>query len=616
MKTYKYLYSLLAAAVLIFAAACSPDDYDMGPTGPKPILGTDFTVMQDASNPNLVHLTNLKTGYSAFWVHSGVGTGSSKGDAVDLQIAFPGSYKIVYGYDTNGGINYSDTVTVDITTMCADFVTGEAWTNLAGGAGRSKTWVPDNGNYGMKQGFYSCFDPTATIADMTHDEGKNNWYANGKTWWEPSNSDIGNTDADLAQTMTFSLQGSASVTVTDANGNSTTGTFAYDPTSGSLSANGVEFAHGAWANGKSRSFSTDFIVFQLDENQLMIANKRDPALSGEGECWYVWNFVSKDYVDNYNPGTYLPTLETGWRNFVEPANDKVITYKLTGFDWYNPDENTTARNVTGISAVSNIEDLTIELNSGTGAYNLTLPDGNTQSGTYTLSDDGQYKFTPALPSYAISTDGRAVFKSNSDGTMRILGFSQADNCDDRTGGLSNIVWGSEETDDQGNFYQYMGYKLEVVRAGVQKTYTGALHYFNTDWTVTLASDDVYIVDGTDADYTFTIHGADSNPYGVYLDILKLYKDHPNCDVVIKDIKVDGQSIEFDDNQIDRGTADGNGVDARRYIVNPWGATAGEASKYAFNSSLSVTVSVKMDTGTPFGGTASGAKKKARKYTRR
>ena len=175
--------------------------------------------------------------------------------------------------------------------------------------------------------------------------------------------------------------------------------------------------------------------------------------------------------------------------------------------------------------------------------------------------------------------------------MRILGFTQEANCDSRTGGLSNIVWGSQEKDDQGKFYQYMGYQFEVVRAGVQKTYKGNLHIFDTGWAAQ-ESDNVFVVDGKDADYTFTIHGSCDSPYGVYLDIEKLLGDHPNCDVKITDIKVDGKSIGFDDSKISRGNGDA-ATTARRYIVDPWGATAGEASKYKFSSSLSVTVHVKM-----------------------
>ena len=143
----------------------------------------------------------------------------------------------------------------------------------------------------------------------------------------------------------------------------------------------------------------------------------------------------------------------------------------------------------------------------------------------------------------------------------------------------------------------MGYQWSVVRAGVAKTYKGGLHIFDTGWAFQ-QSDDVFVKDGSDGTYTFTVNGSCSNVYGVYLDIEKLLKDHPNCDVVVKSIKADGKDVDFNDAEIDRGTGD-DATTARRYIVNPWGATAGLAAKCSFTKTLSVTVDVKMDNGTPF-----------------
>lgn len=100
---------------------------------------------------------------------------------------------------------------------------------------------------------------------------------------------------------------------------------------------------------------------------------------------------------------------------------------------------------------------------------------------------------------------------------------------------------------------------------------------------------------------------------MYLDVEKILQDHPNCEVAIKDIKVDGQSIAFDDAVIDRVVGDA-ATTARRYILNPWGPTASDASKYVFNSSIAVTVSVKMDNGTPF--VPASAKKHYAKRARR
>ena len=152
----------------------------------------------------------------------------------------------------------------------------------------------------MKHGFYSCFAPEASYLNMKKDDGKNNWYSDGYTWWEPSNSDIGHTQADLETYMTFSLEGKAGLKIHKIeNGVETVseGLFNMNTETRTMSAIDIDFHHGAWADGKSVDFRNDFKVLVLTENQLMIGNYRDEALSGEGKCVFCWNFVSKDYAE-------------------------------------------------------------------------------------------------------------------------------------------------------------------------------------------------------------------------------------------------------------------------------------------------------------------------------
>ena len=170
--------------------------------------------------------------------------------------------------------------------------------------------------------------------------------------------------------------------------------------------------------------------------------------------------------------------------------------------------------------------------------------------------------------------------------------------DDYSGGLSDLWLGGVEQDAFGHRYQYMGYHFVPKQEGeAVERFTASLHYFNSTWGYTPASADVYITgDGT---YTFVIEGADSDPYGVYLDVMGILGDYPNVGIVITDIKVDGNSVAFDDSVIERGIGD-DADTARRYIVNPWNEnTAGDAGKYAFASSIEVTIQVTMETGTPF-----------------
>ena len=270
----------------------------------------------------------------------------------------------------------------------------------------------------MKQGFYSCFDPSATYVDMIADEGKNNWFPKDKTWWEPSNADVGITQDDLDSYMTFSLEGKAGLTVhrmKDGQETVSNGLFSMNTDDHTLSAVDVDFVHGAWADGTAVDFRTGFQILVLTENQMMIANYRDEALAGEGRCIYCWNFVSKDYADNYVPAAEEPTpvLPDGWHDEVSQIIPSTLNWQLspeTPYDWCNLDGSrknnyaavsdypASIRPIDGISALS------LTMRSATNEYSLTLPDGTDVDGSFDVSGDGFYTFSNGLSSYQI---GRA-----------------------------------------------------------------------------------------------------------------------------------------------------------------------------------------------------------------
>ena len=594
-KTINKAACALAASLAVVAmAACSPDSFEMGGKDVSPAdltEGKAFSITHDSDNPNIVYLKSLMDAcYQVSWIEP---QGRSQQPEVTLQIPFPGTYDVLFGVQTRGGVVYGDTAHFTVSSFYAGFVDDPLYTCLAGGVGKKKTWIPDNGNYGLASGDISYGDPNLTKAEW------NNFTSN----WDPGANHQDGTGTFGKSSITFDLiNGAHAYTTTfspDGSSKEASGTYLIDTDNHRLNLTDIAVLHApAWDNIQNATgWAKDVHIVTLNDNQLRLAVKRNPETSGQNEWWIVFNYVSKEYADNYKAPEVevFPTMEEGWRDFIEPKNDKVVTYRLTGFDWYQKDG--TAMGVTTEKAVDGLDNLTITLNSGDNTYAFTGTNGATQNGTYSLSADGVYTFSPALPTQTLSTDGRAKWRTNAGGTMRILGFSQAANCDARTGGLNTIVWGSEERDDQGRFYQYQGYQLEVVRAGVQKTYRGYLHIFDTSWAAQ-ESDNVFIVDGKDADYTFTINGSCSSPYGLYLDIEKLLGDHPNCSVDITDIKVDGKSVPFDDNKISRSAGD-QASTARRYISNPWGATAGDIDNYKFSQSLSVTVRVKMNGGKPF-----------------
>jgi len=603
----KYLIFTIASLLLFIMGACTPDDHSLGNkdlTTDDLVEGIAYTVEPDADNPNLIHLKSLLP--SSYTVRWDTPQGYSQEPNLDLKMAFAGTYEVSLGVETRGGLVFGPAYTFTIDNFYADFVTGEMWENLTGGAGNSRIWVADNGNYGKQQGFYTCFDPSTTWDDMTNNDGKTKWTTESKTWWEPSNSDIGNTEDDLKGYMEFSLKGKAGLTTHKfVNGVETVteGIFDMNTDTHTLSATNVEIHHGAWADGKAVDFSKGFQILVLTEDQLMIGNYRDEALSGEGRCVYCWNFVSKDYADSYVPPAETPkvTLPDGWYDKFTTQN-KYCSWKLDAdvpFDWCDltgERKNSYKSNSdypASFTPASDVSSLTLKFcTPGSDGYKVTLPSGTEIAGQFDVSSEtGSILFNQGVGSYLIG--GSSIyFEATYGANLQVLSLEEDD-----LGHISDIWLGYKEEDAFGNSIQYLAYHFTAVFGGEEKkTYKATLNYFSTGWGYTAASDPLYLSDsGT---YTATINGADSSPYGLYLDINKILKDYPNLDIVIKGIKVDGNDVAFDDSSIDRGIADSSD-DARRYIVNPWGATSGDASKYVFSSTIEVEFELKLDNGSPF-----------------
>ncbi|HBA99707.1 MAG: hypothetical protein A2W86_04345 [Bacteroidetes bacterium GWD2_45_23] len=586
LKSSIYLF---VASILMLFSACTPEQYDLDEKDVTPddlVEGLAYTITHDPINPNIVYLeSKMGNSYTALWEHP---QGRSQEKKVTLQIPFDGTYTVRFGVQTRGGVVYGEPATFIIHDFYAGFVTNELWTLLTGGVGASKTWIPDNGKYGLAPGELSYADPGGTVE-------WNNWSPN----WEPA---AGFTMAAgdnpiWESSMTFDLINGANVAIDDRSSGGVgqkKGSFMLNTDAHTITFTDADLLHTAGWSHMTSNWKKDLKILTLTENQLRIGILRQKDTSGEDPWWIIWNYVSKEYADNYEAPAQeiFPTLPDDWRDYVEPKTNLVTTYKLSDdkpFDWCNLDGS--QKGIANIAARSGVEEVTLVLNSGTGDYTLTDLSGVEHKGKYSLNNEGIYTFSEALPEIELSADGRAIFKSNPDRTLRIMSYETSD----FTGGLTDLWLASKELDDQGNLYQYMGYHFVAQTAGAVKSYKATMHFFDTGWTFTV-SEPLFIAG--DGDYTFVIPGASSAPYGLYLDIQKILKENPNMDVAIKDIKVDGASISFDDTVIDRGIGDDD-TTARRYILNPWGATAGDAPKYVFSSTIAVTVTVKMDNGTPF-----------------
>ena len=612
MKLFHKIYSVLAALTIVFAmAACSPDDYTLGDTGlTKADLneGKGFTITHDESNPNIVTLKSLlPNSYQVLWDEP---QGRVQGSEVTLKIPFAGTYACRMGVETRGGIVYGDSTTFTVDNFCADFVNDPLWKYITGGVGSKKRWYLD---IDAKQTcryfvgplyFYSTvytWDNVANGEEPTGkgDDGKDPWsfiagWSDNHSWMFPSTPD----GADFGY-MDFDLNNGANVEVYDAHNNKVSkGTFMLDTDNHTMKMTDAALLHDPDHDALATNWSS-MKVLSLTEDHMQLGVIRDN--SSEGPCLLVYNFISEDYRNNWTPtvstGEVTPTLQDDWRDFVEPKTQNVVTYKLAeddgAFDWCNLDG--TQKNNTSSVTVAGVGDLTLTMNHSKKTYTVTTPEGKTVSGTYTLSDKGVYKFSNGLPVVQLSTNGLAIFKANSDNTLRIMSIAT----DGESNGLSDLWLGSAERDDQNNTVQYMGYHFKPYVAGnTVKKYSAQLFTCdNTSWNWQ-NSNALYITE--EGTYTLTANGVQTaDGKIIYLQIDKILKDHPRADIIIKDIKVDGTSIAFNDNTIARCLDDSEGglYNGRRSLFNAYrNDNVLTSSALSFSKSLSVTFQVKFDAG--------------------
>ena len=588
----QYINTFAAACLLagIAATSCSPDEYDLGApdyTSDDLVAGIAYTITPDASNPNIIYLESLlPSSYSCVWSHP---QGRSQDPRVTLRMPFPGTYSVVFGIETRAGVVMGDTATFTIDGFCSDFVNNEYWTAISGGVGKSKKWIVDNGKYGFGGG-------EMTYANPNKPQEFNHWEKN----WDPGYNYTKWGEAEMAASyMIFDLVGGANVQVFDGK-NTWQGTYMLDTDNFTLSFTDAVLLHSPTYENTTSNWKNGLTIFELDENHMRVGVLREKATSGQDPWWVIWNFVSEDYANSFvyvAPEVY-PKLAADWRDYFEQKTNREITYLLNDdvpYDWCNLDGSNKS---IGINASPYLEDFSLTLryvDAETRVYSCEAPGGGSTSGTYTLDENGIFEFSPALPSFALDKDGKVMFDAPTQ--LRLMNYD----VDSYSGKLTYAWLGVPEVDDAGKTYQYQAIQLVPKQeGGAVERYVATLRYFDKGWGWKYAPDLFVTGDGI---YTATIednHGGE--PYGLYLDIEKLLLKHPNCDIIIKDVQVDGVTIEFSDELIDRGNGSSSGIDgadARRYIVNPWGATAGNASMLNFETSLSVTFQVIMDNGVPF-----------------
>ncbi len=616
MKLRNLIYTVLAG-LTVMMAACSPESDSLGAvdlTAAQLAEGAGFTVEVDQNTNQVVFKSLLPSNYSVYWEYGpkpadGADrsiSGTSNNSVYQVGIAFDGEYYVRMAAQTRGGIVFSEPATFRINEMNPQLLSDPLWTLLSGGIGKSKTWVLDidaEGN-AIKFGGPKWFYTAGQSWDSFHNaKGEN--YIDSKSWdattaIDPTYSGEWYWAADWAGNgwicgaadygeMTFDLIGGANVNV-----NGTQGAYNLDVDTHILSFTGtIPLSCGVESNIAAQCPAGNYKVIYLTENAMQI------LFDGDSETPFTMNYVSKEYKDNYVPPVVTTiTLPDDWKDYIQPKNQNVTTYKFDEdepFGWFTlAGEQIAGRG--SFAAHGDLGEVSLELNGKTQTYKMTDLSGNEHGGSYSISDGGLFTFT-GLPSFPVSTNTDIRFASATN-QLQIIAYE----IDDYSGDISDLWLGSRQYDAQGHAYEYLAYHMKKQTAGAQvERLKSNLNYSDSGWTFT-NSEDVYITG--DGDYTYTLYPNSANtqdPYLMYLDVYKLLKNHPNADIILKSIKVDGTEIlgsedGMDDATISRGVGD-DATTGRRYILNPWNEeSATHTHLFKFSTTIEVTISVKFDTG--------------------
>lgn len=300
MKNIKLLItSFLMLAVTLLVSSCSPDSYSLDGTMDKSDIHYEIT--QDLSvdaGGNTVILKNTTPGVILNWDYV---TGKSDKAVQTVKYAFKGNYTIKISAVTDAGIVELDPVTITVSTDNLNYVNDPLWTALSGGVGKEKSWIADNGKYGLAMGAMSYADPSTTVE-----------WDNFTPNWEPEGNANSSSDADMhwGRYMTFSLNGGPFMTVHNTDGTTIeSGSYFLDINAHTLTTTGATILRPDNYIANASNWNNNLKVLKLTDNQLRIAVMRT---NSEGSWWYIWNFVSKEYADNYVPVVTAPVTDEGF----------------------------------------------------------------------------------------------------------------------------------------------------------------------------------------------------------------------------------------------------------------------------------------------------------------
>lgn len=266
---------LIAFGGFIMGLTSCTKKYELGALMDKSTL--KYTITPSSANPNDIVLTSLTPNVTPVWVTP---SGQSQRIQDTINLPFPGTYKFVYGVESDGGFVQADTSLVIINTLDQHAVSTPMWTNLTGGFGKSKTWVLDLDANGKSKFFGGPIYFAGTGWEW--DAG---W--SGNSWICPA-LDYG--------TMTFDLIGNANFKSNNkaiASLGSATGTFMLYASTNQLQTYGAEVIHDATQGPNVANWNAKMQIQSLTDSTMQLIAVENAS------SWLIYNYVSQDYYNTH-----------------------------------------------------------------------------------------------------------------------------------------------------------------------------------------------------------------------------------------------------------------------------------------------------------------------------
>jgi len=461
------LFAALGAIIMLSFMACQPDEYTLGEIIAREDL--KYSIYQDATDPNMVILVSETPGMTPMWI-TPMGRSTRVQDT--LKIPFAGEYSFIYGVQSAGGFVQADTFKLTLTTDNLNYVNDPLWTLLSGGVGNEKTWLLDLDEEGVSKYFngplyfYGTNDSWLSVTDGIEVGGDSwNWQPDwaGNKWIMPA----GNYGA-----MTFNLKSGANIIVDHKMlDRQETGTYFLDVDGKTLKITDAGPLHDQGRDGQVVDWG-NLKLMSLTEHTMQLAALRDPALSGEGAVLLVYNYISKEYADNWVPPVDdeepeieldLGGLSPGDLLSVTTSPSK--TWKLsttTPFNWANLDGSFMNQwesiadypDWTGYNAdsVANIQNVRLTFHTD-GKVILRSNDGAEDEGTYTISNDNVVTFAGISPNIPIA--GWVSVSTTAENEWKIVKVG-------RTGTTITDIWFGKRDPEKP---EYMVYHFELTTDG-------------------------------------------------------------------------------------------------------------------------------------------------------